>query len=126
MNPNFIEFAKRKYKKKFLVADATNLKMFNNKYFDKSLIIDCIHHLSDDKVKKILQEACRITKNKILIIETPKEINNKFLMEMDRGKNFRTSKKLRELVSIYLRIEKIKTFKSGFYKEIAFIGVPKN
>jgi ubiquinone/menaquinone biosynthesis C-methylase UbiE len=126
INSNFIDFAKRKYKKNFFVADATNLKTFDDKSFDKALIIDCIHHLSDDKVKKILQEACRVTKNKILIVEAPKEFNWKFFIRMDKGTNFRTTKKLHELVSRYFRIEKTEMFKSGFYKEMAFIGSPKN
>ena len=129
INTNFINFAKRKYKKNFLVADASNLKMFNDKSFDKALLIDCIHHLSDDKVKKILQETCRITKNKILIIDVAEQTKNnfigKFLLKMDVGKFTRTSSKLKNIISQFLDIEKEIIFGSGFYKEIAFIGLPK-
>jgi ubiquinone/menaquinone biosynthesis C-methylase UbiE len=130
INPEFVKFAKRKYKKNFLVADATNLKMFNDKFFDKALVIDCLHHLSDDKVKKILEETSRITKNKILIIDVSEQTRNNFigsfLLKMDVGKFTRNSSKLRNIISQFINIEKEIVFSSGFYKEIAFIGSPRN
>ena len=80
--------------------------------------------------KKILEETSRITKNKILIIDVSEQTRNNFigsfLLKMDVGKFTRNSSKLRNIISQFINIEKEIVFSSGFYKEIAFIGSPRN
>ena len=67
---NLIKEAKRYSKAKFYVMNSARLK-FKNKSFDTTLILLVLPHTDWNIFKKTLQEAARVTKNKIIIMDEP-------------------------------------------------------
>ena len=70
VNPDYIEFARKIYKKNFEVMNAQKLR-FKKRYFDYVVIIGVLHHMDDKNCNLILNEITRVIKDngKIIIIE---------------------------------------------------------
>ena len=64
-------------KNKHLVGSADSLP-FSNLSFDVSLLLYVLHHIPKNRWKKVLKEAVRVTKNKIIIFDHIRN-NNPFL-----------------------------------------------
>lgn len=66
---NAIEAANKLYPNcKHLVGSADDLP-FSNKSFDVSLLLYVLHHIPRNRWGKVLKEAVRVTKNKIIIFD---------------------------------------------------------
>lgn len=68
VNGKFIEYAREKYKKNFLAMDISKLN-FPDKSFDKTVILETLHHVDDDTFIKAIKEANRVTKKLVVIAE---------------------------------------------------------
>jgi len=127
-NKYFINYAKNKYKKNFILHDATNLRQFKDKSFDIAFVIDCLHHFPDELAEKIISEGCRLAK-KLVIIDMIQQSNlniiGKALEKLDRGKYVRTADAEKLLASKFADIKESSIFSSGVYREIAFVCEPK-
>lgn len=102
-NKDYINYAKRKYRGNFFVMDATNLKFPDNK-FDFIFNVGIFHHMSDEKVKVVLNEMKRVCKKggKIFVIDPvyPSKLNliGYLIFKFDRGKHTRTADYLKGLL----------------------------
>jgi ubiquinone/menaquinone biosynthesis C-methylase UbiE len=91
IEPKYIEAAQRRYagsSKAFRVGDATALT-FPDKSFDKVIIINVIHHLSDDEVRAVLKEAKRLAKKKFYVFDMTTDRDSfitPLLLYLDNGK----------------------------------------
>ena len=125
LNKSFLKKAKKKFPDRILMEiDAKNIN-FGKKSFDKILMMNFLHHFSDEDCKIILNEAKMVLKNKIVIednIIPTKGFINKLLVKLDRGDYIRTKDQEIDLVKEFFKIGEIKTFKSGFYEFIVIIG----
>lgn len=110
INPGFIAFAQRKYgnkKIKFIHGNALNLP-FPSKKFDSSLIVSTLHHFSDQEVKILLEEAERVTKKVVIIVDLipyPSNYLKRFFVMLDQGSFVRKEKEKESLVSQFFRIQ---------------------
>lgn len=124
MNESFLKKAKKRFPKRNLIKmDAKKLN-FKDNSFDKGLVMNFLHHFSDNESGIILNEAKRVVKGKIIIednIKPEKGFISKLLVKMDRGHYIRTKDQEIELVKRTFKIENIRTFKSGFYEFIVLI-----
>lgn len=115
-NKKFIEYANRRYKKNFFTMDASKLQ-FKDKSFDKTIILETLHHISNDACLKAIKEAKRVTKSLIIIaepiVQSKKNILGKLLIANDIGKFVRTKDEYISLISPELRISKCIPFKVG-------------
>ncbi len=118
VNPDYIEFARKIYKKNFEVMNAQKLR-FKKRYFDYVVIIGVLHHIDDKNCSLILNEITRVVKNdgKIIIIEdvnTQSKIDlfGNLIRKLDVGEHIRTQKEWLELLSKKINIKKQYRFKS--------------
>jgi len=113
-----IKYAIKKYgdeNRGFLVMDALKLK-FKDGEFDKSMFINCLHHVDDKEFGRILKEMARVTKKRILIIDTiPLKYNLFGIMtqKLDQGRYIRRLEEQLKLVEKNFKIKFYKTFRSG-------------
>ena len=118
LNSRFINYAKNKHakdNKKFLVMDGTRMG-FQEKAFDKTILLSMLHHFSEDNAVKILAEISRVTKKLVIILDVLPHKHNligNFFYAMDRGAYIRSLGKQLKLVRKCLKVEKCFSFKSG-------------
>lgn len=113
-----IAYARKKYggeNKGFYVMDGSKLG-YRRKSFDKAMFINCLHHVDDDLFDKILCEIGRVTKKRILIIDTTPLNYNLFGMltqKLDQGRYIRSIEEQLKLVRKRFKVKSYKTFRSG-------------
>lgn len=103
-NNKDIIFARKRYQGKFFTCTATKMK-FKDNSFDIVFSVGLYHHLNDDKAKKAIKEAVRVTrtKGKVIIIDAmlPKNQFNLIgliLRKLDRGGYVRRYKDTMKLI----------------------------
>ena len=110
-NKKFISYSNRKFgnkNTKFIVMDATKLSVKD--IFDTGILINFIHHFSDDEVISILENARKNVKNYVIIHDLipQKNLISKFFYSIDRGKFIRTlPQQIKLIKKANLKIEKI-------------------
>jgi SAM-dependent methyltransferase len=58
VNPRYIEYARRRYGRTFLVADATRFEVRSGQAFDFILLNSFLHHIDTENVSRILTHLC--------------------------------------------------------------------
>ena len=130
LDARHIKYAQKKYgnnNKRFIVKDASKTG-FPDKHFDYALILSFLHHTPEKDIGKVLNEAKRVTKEKMIIVDlVPLKYNllGKFFYKMDQGKFIRPYKKQLELVSRYVKIRKAKVFRSGMTLHSLIVCKPR-
>jgi len=126
LNPQFIECARRRYQgartKDFGVVDVTKLH-YPGGHFDKAIMVNCLHHFSDQEAMSLLAEIRRVTKRLVIIIDidgSPKGPIRRALVAMDRGRFMRNPSDLETLIARVFTIEEVVTFNVGLYTELFF------
>jgi SAM-dependent methyltransferase len=94
INPNYIESARRKHGRKFVVADVTTYDDGALGKFDFILINSFLHHLNDEDAHKILARVAQLLTGDghahILELVSPQDHSiAQFLVRADRGKHSR-------------------------------------
>jgi len=87
------------------------------------MLVNCLHHFSDEEALRLLMEIKRVTRSLVIIIDadgTPRGIIRRALLAMDRGKFMRTPESLSALISRVFRIEENVCFDVGLYSELLF------
>lgn len=123
-----IDFTKKERKGNFIhIKDSKKLN-FKNNYFDQILVTHVTHHINDNIIKQTFKEFNRILKKngKIMIIDHypikyQPNLICKFMIKVDRGKNFRNVEQLQKLFFPYFKILKKSLIKSSVYRDYALI-----
>lgn len=126
LNPQFIECARRRYwgvrMKDFEVIDVNQLQ-YPSGHFDKAIMINGLHHFSDQEAIHLLTSIRHVTKSLVIIIDidgTPKGLIRRTLVAMDRGRFMRNPSDLETLIARVFTIEEVMTFNVGLYTELLF------
>ncbi len=109
---DYLEFARKKYKRNFILMDAANL-LFDDNYFDLVFVSGLLHHLPNEILQRVLEEVKRVIKptGKVLIFEVSytahdKGLFKKLIRALDRGKYIREYNTLHEIIHNNFKIEK--------------------
>ncbi len=128
----YIKFCKNRYKGNFSLIKNFPPYKFKGKFFEQILISAVMHHINDKNLINILKNLKRILKDngKIMIIDhfTKKHQKNilcRFLIDLDRGNNFRDLNEAIKLSSGYFKIKKRESFKNSVYKDYVLILTKK-
>lgn len=126
VNKKYIKYAKKKYPHTFISQDIVNYK-YGRKFFDCTIFISTLHHLSDYQVKKIMYKAIKLTKKIIIIVDLNPETDylRKFLIDMDRGSFVRTTKQKKDLLAPFGKILTLKHFSTGLASQSGIVIKPK-
>jgi SAM-dependent methyltransferase len=130
-NTGYIEFARQKFGREFIVADVTNYD-FGTKKFDFVLLNSLLHHIDDDGVIRLLESCARITSAvghiHILDLVLPDDLSLQQLMaRLDRGSFPRSIERWREIFSRFFEPVVFRPYDLGIfgipmYKMLYFKG----
>jgi ubiquinone/menaquinone biosynthesis C-methylase UbiE len=119
LNPNYIRYARRHYRGRFLEMDARSLD-FPEATFDDALIFGLLHHLDDQDADAVLRSLARVLKpgGKVLIIEdipTESRLNlvGHILHRIENGHFIRPADEYRRLLTRHFDIARERLFRSG-------------
>jgi SAM-dependent methyltransferase len=126
---SFIEHARRRYGrsgKRFLLMDALDLSVEKN--FGISLMINALHHLSDDEAVNVLNVMKKVTRDLVLIhdLVPRKNFVSRMFYRIDRGEYIRSLEDQRKLIgSAGLTVAEVRVFKTfpGIYEHSTFLCV---
>jgi len=131
ISSKFINHARKKYKKQFMIMDATEIK-FNNESFDNVFVFGVLHHLNDQTLLSVLSEIRRIlNKNgKALILEDiPARQSFNFIGRLvhyfDSGGNIRAPENYMGFLQQALFLERSYSIKSGVCDYAVFVLLKK-
>ncbi|MBW2968410.1 class I SAM-dependent methyltransferase [Candidatus Woesearchaeota archaeon] len=130
LDKRHIRYARKKYgnkRKQFLVKDASDTG-FPDKSFDYAFMLSFLHHTPEKDIGKVLGEAMRLTKHKIIIVDlVPLKYNllGMYFYRLDQGKYIRPYKEQLRLVRKYAKIKKAKIFRSGMDLHSLIVVEPK-
>jgi SAM-dependent methyltransferase len=109
-NPAYVAAASKQYAnpaRTFNVMDATRID-FSEQSFDKIVLINFIHHLSNADVLSILRKARYIARDKIFIFDmNTKKMSaiTPLLLKLDNGRFIRNAEEQSRLIGSVLSIE---------------------
>lgn len=119
LNPRYIDWARQHRKGTFVVADARQLELPDER-FDQILIFGLLHHLPDEVVRDVLSECHRllVPGGHLLAIEDIPAISKLNLIghlihSVENGEHIREAEAYRTLYRERFRIEHEETLKSG-------------
>jgi SAM-dependent methyltransferase len=104
INPGYISYAERRYKRQFLVADVTRFTVAQGERFDFVLLNSFLHHVDDASVRRILSHLCTVLTadghiHILDLILPPDPSVARFLARADRGQFPRPLEQWREICS---------------------------
>ena len=122
VNPNYINYAKKKYGKKgnFFCRKFTNKDLKKLPKFDYVLLLGILHHLNDDEIKELMLLIKKILKkNGNIITEDPILIQKqnpvaKLLVKMDRGNNVRKKEEYIKIIKTHFKKINSKNYHQQF------------
>lgn len=101
---------------------------FADETFDHILIVAFIHHLPDNKVRRLLSQVKRVlrTEGRVVVIENMQitskwNLLGRFLVSLDRGRYIRTQAQYADLLKPCLSIQKQYQIKTGVYDQAVFV-----
>lgn len=103
LNERYIKYARKRHHKSnqsFICTDVVT-GLHENSKFDLVLMVDFLHHISDENVSSILTAATHLTNGHMAIFEPcPNQIHpiGRWLISHDRGGYMRKPAMLRELI----------------------------
>jgi ubiquinone/menaquinone biosynthesis C-methylase UbiE len=119
INRGYIEYARRHRKGAYVVADARNLELPNDR-FDQVLIFGLLHHLPDEAVRDVLGEVKRVLVpgGHALIVEDIPVVSRlnligRVLHAIENGDHIRPVEAYRKLYEEAGTIEKDEVLRSG-------------
>jgi ubiquinone/menaquinone biosynthesis C-methylase UbiE len=119
VNPRYIDHARRTRKGAFVVGDARELDLPEDR-FDQILIFGLLHHLSDQDVRSVLSEARRVlvAGGRILVIEDIPAVHRlnlvgHLLHQIENGHHIRHPDAYKQLYGEFGEIESDELLRSG-------------
>lgn len=125
----YIEFARRHHpSKEFACGDAVNLSM-NSSPFEACLLIDVIHHLPDEQVRKMLFTLARLPIHRLYVfdpvVQSPPNRVGRWIVSRDRGRHVRSRNQLLELLNSVFVINTVRDLKTMLVEGVCAVGQPR-
>lgn len=122
INKEYIAYAKKTYPHNFVFADPLKYN-FGPHFFDASILISTLHHLSNTQVKKLFPKIISLTKKIIIIVDLNPDgsLIKKVLIRCDRGKYVRTTKEKIALLSPFGKIFNISNFSTRLASQTGMV-----
>jgi ubiquinone/menaquinone biosynthesis C-methylase UbiE len=108
------------------LGDATTL-CIDDKSVDVAVSVCMTHHLPDKAFTSMLQEAGRVAKRRLILIDAlrcPRRVVSNCLWALDRGSYPRTLQEMQERIERTFRLTHCETF-TVFHKYVLYVGEPR-
>ena len=83
--------------------------------FDKAMLVNCVHHLSDDEADAVLGRIARLVRHRVVVVDADLDDSNAFqafLLAHDRGRHVRRLAGLRAVLARHLVIDEERIFRN--------------
>jgi len=115
INPRYIELARRRFQRNFLVADATKYEIDSNEAYDFILVNSFLHHIDTPYVSRILAHLATLLSpdgyiHSVELVLPEHSGLPRLLANMDRGKFARPLSSWRDLFEQHLHTEVFEPF----------------
>jgi 2-polyprenyl-3-methyl-5-hydroxy-6-metoxy-1,4-benzoquinol methylase len=83
--------------------------------FDKAMLVNCVHHLSDDEADAVLGRIARLVRHRVVVVDADLDDSNAFqafLLAHDRGQHVRRLADLRAVLARHLVIDEERIFRN--------------
>lgn len=126
LDARYIEFAKKRHPgKEFLCMDVSQLQL-DGEPFDVALMVDIIHHLSDEQARKLLADLARLTAKRVYFFEpvtqSPGNLVGRMVVAGDRGSYIRPREKLLELIRGVFAVEEVRDLDLLHVESVCIVG----
>jgi ubiquinone/menaquinone biosynthesis C-methylase UbiE len=128
ITPEYIEYARRTYRKgKYMVMDGRKLE-FENNTFDIVIFAGVVHHMDNEIISDCLAQVRRVLKPEghVFLAEpilTPNELISNIFLSIDRGKYIRESSQYLDLLSGFKIIRK-RYFHFSLHRFLSVVAEP--
>lgn len=121
INGDYIDFARRRFPEhEFVSLPGSGFTPFPDGSFDAVLLLSTLHHLSDEALTQVLEEAHRLlgARGRLLVIDTlPAEEQRswvvRFMIRMDMGEWFRTAAQMEAAFAAFFEVDLAERMNSG-------------
>lgn len=127
LNAAFINYANSRFGNKkdvaFFIADAMHTGLAA-KSFSHSMLISCLHHFPDEICLGLLQEARRVTRNRIVIVDLVWDTRDpvkRFFIGLDRGDYVRMMRDAQSLIEQVVPVDYATRFTSRLAVQALFV-----
>jgi SAM-dependent methyltransferase len=108
VDPDYIAFARWRWRSPRRRFEQTLLDALDPaQAFDKAMLINCLHHLSDGDATSVLERLRQLVRRRLVVVDGDLEAANRLqlaLFALDRGDFFRSRAVQRDLLGRYFRI----------------------
>jgi SAM-dependent methyltransferase len=107
LDPGYVAFARWRWgnaRRRFEVVDVADLE---GQRFDKAMMVNCLHHLSDAQARAALARLTRLVRRHLVVVDADPEPSNRlqaFLLSYDRGGFVRPRAAQRALLAEHFRV----------------------
>jgi len=116
LDPHYLAFARwrwRSPRRRFELIGLEELP--RDALFDRAMVVNCVHHLSDAETNTVLRRLARIVRGRVVVVDMSPEASNRlqrFLLAHDRGQYIRPVACLRALLADHFAIVAERTFRN--------------
>ncbi len=126
LDARYIEFAKKRHPgKEFLCMDVSQLQL-NGEPFNVALMVDIIHHLSDEQARRLLADLARLTAKRVYFFEpvtqSPRNLAGRMIVAGDRGCFIRPREKLLDLIQSVFAVEEVRDLNLLHVEGVCVVG----
>ncbi len=113
----YIDYAVKKYgsqERKFICQDIRKID-FDEKYFDRAIMINAVHHFSDEENLEIFKKVASLIKDEFIIVDADLNSSNffqKILLRLDKGVYLRSLEEHKLLASRVFKVKEVFSFSS--------------
>lgn len=131
VDPDYVAFARLRFAgamRRFELVRLEDLPA--DRRFDKAMVVNCIHHLSDPYLRWMLDRLSRTVRTRVVIADLDPETANPlqaFLLACDRGDHIRPVAMQRALIEERFRIVEERRFPNSPHTvvQVLFVCEPK-
>jgi len=131
LNPGYIAFARWRWaspRRRFELMQLDALP--GDARFDRAMVINCVHHLSDAEASVVLGRLAAIVRRRVVVLDLDPGSSNRlqrFLLAHDRGDYIRPVARLRTLLAAHFAVVSERTFRNTPHTavQVLFVSEPR-
>ena len=131
LDPHYLAFARWRWGSTDRRFEALSLETLPAvESFEKAMLINCVHHLSDDAAQQILGELARRVRRRLVVVDADPSRSNwlqSWLLAHDRGEYIRRPEQIRALLARHFTVIDEWIFPNNLHTvvQIVFVCEPK-